>query len=84
MASTAEEQQIQLPDASQFAMTILEMEATHDMFKRMVDACHKKCISKYTEADLTTDEAICDENCALKYILVAKTIGNRLFNRQPQ
>jgi len=57
----------------------LELEMMTDMYARLTNACHKKCIApKYREADLQKGESVCIDRCVAKYLDVHQRIGDKL------
>jgi len=57
----------------------LEIEMMTDMYARLTNACHKKCIPpKYREADLQKGESVCIDRCVAKYLEVHERIGKKL------
>lgn len=57
----------------------LEIEMMTDMYSRLTNACHKKCVPpKYREADLQKGEAVCIDRCVAKYLEVHERIGKKL------
>lgn len=57
----------------------LEMEMMVDMYNRMTNACHKKCLPpKYKDADLTKGESVCIDRCVQKYLDVHERTGKKL------
>jgi len=56
-----------------------EMEYRVDLFTRMVQGCHEKCIDKrYKEADLNVGETSCVDRCTSKYWQVTGIVGQML------
>ncbi|KAI8992681.1 Tim10/DDP family zinc finger-domain-containing protein [Pilobolus umbonatus] len=61
------------------ALAESELEMVTDLFNRIVDSCHQKCISKeYTQGDLNQGEAICIDRCVAKYIDANMKIGEKM------
>ncbi|KAL7304431.1 mitochondrial import inner membrane translocase subunit Tim10 [Trichogramma pretiosum] len=57
----------------------LEIEMMSDMYNRMTQACHKKCIApKYAENELGKGEAVCIDRCVAKYLDVHERVGKKL------
>jgi len=57
----------------------LEIEMMTDMYARLTNACHKKCIApKYREAELQKGESVCVDRCVAKYLDVHERIGKKL------
>ena len=66
------EQQMQL-------VAQLEMEMMQDMYSRMTNSCHRKCINlRYSEAELSKGESICLDRCVAKYLDIHDRIGKNL------
>jgi len=63
----------------------LEVEMMSDMFNRMTNSCHKKCIPpRYRDSELSKGEAVCIDRCVAKYLDVHERIGKRLTNMSMQ
>ncbi|KAK3924901.1 Mitochondrial import inner membrane translocase subunit Tim10 [Frankliniella fusca] len=57
----------------------LEIEMMSDMYNRMTQSCHKKCIPpKYKDAELGKGESVCLDRCIAKYLDIHERIGKRL------
>lgn len=54
-----------------------ELDMVTDMFNRLVDSCHKKCVDtgKYTEGELNKQESLCLDRCVAKYFDVNTKVG---------
>jgi import inner membrane translocase subunit TIM10 len=53
-----------------------ELDMVSDMFNRLVDVCHSKCITqKYNEGDLNKGESLCLDRCVAKYFDVNTRVG---------
>ncbi|CAM9019701.1 hypothetical protein WICANDRAFT_84821 [Wickerhamomyces anomalus NRRL Y-366-8] len=56
-----------------------ELDLVTDMFNRLVDNCHAKCIQKsYSEADVNKNESLCIDRCVSKYFEVNVKVGENL------
>ncbi|CCF55464.1 hypothetical protein KAFR_0A00260 [Kazachstania africana CBS 2517] len=56
-----------------------ELDLVTDMFNKLVDNCHKKCIStSYTDGTLTTGESTCLDRCVAKYFETNVKIGENM------
>ncbi|WFD32871.1 protein transporter tim10 [Malassezia sp. CBS 17886] len=59
-----------------------ELDMITDVFNRLVDACHTKCISpRYAEADLNKGESVCidrDNSCVSKFFAVNGKVGEQM------
>ncbi|KAK9510358.1 hypothetical protein O3M35_005161 [Rhynocoris fuscipes] len=63
----------------------LELEMMADMYNRLTNACHKKCIPpKYSEADLGKGESVCIDRCVAKYLDVHEKVGKKLTQLSTQ
>ncbi|KAF9118584.1 protein transporter tim10 [Mortierella sp. 14UC] len=61
------------------AMAEQELEMVSDLFNRIVNSCHQKCIPKtYIEGDLNKGEAVCIDRCVAKFFEVNKSVGTKL------
>lgn len=60
-------------------MQDMEIEMMSDLYNRMTQACHRKCIPpKYGEAELGKGESVCLDRCVAKYLDVHERIGKKL------
>lgn len=67
------------PEAAQMIAAELEVEMMADMYNKMTNSCHQKCIStRYHAADLEKGEAICLDRCVAKYLEIHEMIGKKL------
>ncbi|OMJ26471.1 Mitochondrial import inner membrane translocase subunit tim10 [Smittium culicis] len=77
--SGANPQYYQQNQQSQLAAAEQEMDMISDLFNRLSDACHKKCIiNKYPDGDLTKGESVCIDRCVSKFFQVNKEVGDVL------
>lgn len=67
-------------DQSKMQMAVdLEIEMMADMYNRMTNACHRKCIPpRYRDPELTKGESVCLDRCVAKYMDIHDRIGKRL------
>jgi len=71
-------------DPAKIEMAVAELDMITDVFKRLVDSCHAKCISstplnhRYAEPDLLKGEAVCIDRCSAKFFEVNKVVGERM------
>ncbi|KAG7265564.1 hypothetical protein CRUP_005096 [Coryphaenoides rupestris] len=57
----------------------LEVEMMADMYNRMTNACHRKCVPPhYKEAELTKGESVCLDRCVAKYLDLHEKLGRKL------
>jgi len=57
----------------------LEVEMMSDMYTRMTNACHTKCIpSKFSDGELHKGEAVCIDRCVAKYWEIHERVGRKL------
>jgi len=57
----------------------LEIEMMSDMYTRMTNACHRKCVApKYHEAELGKGESVCVDRCVAKYLDIHERVGKKL------
>jgi len=56
----------------------LNLEFSSAICHKMVKACHKKCIDRYAEPELTIGEGTCTDRCAYKYYDVLAMVGNKV------
>ncbi|KAH8400866.1 hypothetical protein KR009_001508 [Drosophila setifemur] len=70
--SSADQAKLQL-------MQEMEIEMMSDLYKRMTNACHKKCIPpRYSESELGKGEMVCIDRCVAKYMDIHEKIGKKL------
>lgn len=63
----------------------VELEMMSDLYNRMTNVCHKKCIPpKYSEGELGKGEAVCIDRCVAKYLDIHERIGKKLQNMQAE
>lgn len=56
-----------------------ELDMITDVFNRLVDSCHKKCIStRYAEPDLNKGESVCIDRCVSKFFAVNVKVGEQM------
>lgn len=56
-----------------------ELDMVSDMFNRLVDSCHKKCIQQsYSEGELNKGESLCLDRCVSKYFEVNTKVGEHM------
>ncbi|CDS13074.1 hypothetical protein LRAMOSA05258 [Lichtheimia ramosa] len=61
------------------AMAEQELDMVTDLFNRIVDSCHAKCISKeYNASDLTQSEAVCIDRCVAKFFDSYQKVGEKM------
>lgn len=56
-----------------------ELDLVTDMFNKLVDNCHNKCIStSYSEGDLNKNESNCLDRCVAKYFETNIKVGENM------
>lgn len=67
-------------DQSKMQLAVdLEIEMMADMYNKMTNACHRKCIPpRYRDPELTKGESVCLDRCVAKYMDIHDRIGKRL------
>lgn len=56
-----------------------ELDMVTDLFTRLVDACHQKCIPPvYTDGELNKGESVCIDRCVAKFFEVNIKIGEHM------
>ncbi|ORY84945.1 Tim10/DDP family zinc finger-domain-containing protein [Protomyces lactucae-debilis] len=62
-----------------------ELDMIMDLFQRLGNACHTKCINKtYHESDLNKGESVCIDRCVGKYFATNVKIGEKLQQKMEQ
>ncbi|TIA71735.1 hypothetical protein E3P91_02368 [Wallemia ichthyophaga] len=64
-----------------------EIEMITDLFSKLVNSCHKKCIEfNYKDSDLNKAEGVCLDRCVGKYFETSKLVTEQLqkLQQQPQ
>lgn len=57
----------------------LEIEMMADMYQRLTNSCHRKCIATtYTNKDISKGEAVCIDRCVAKFLEIHERIGKKL------
>ncbi|XP_059609114.1 mitochondrial import inner membrane translocase subunit Tim10 [Phlebotomus argentipes] len=60
-------------------MQEMEIEMMSDLYNRMTNACHRKCIPpKYNDAELGKGENVCIDRCVAKFLDIHERIGKKL------
>ncbi|XP_045125544.1 mitochondrial import inner membrane translocase subunit Tim10-like [Portunus trituberculatus] len=63
----------------------LEIEMLSDMYTRMTNSCHTKCIpTKYKDAEIGKGEAVCIDRCVAKYWEIHERVGKKLQKMSSQ
>ncbi|ODN77584.1 mitochondrial import inner membrane translocase subunit TIM10 [Cryptococcus amylolentus CBS 6039] len=71
-------------DPAKIEMAAAELDMITDVFNRLVNSCHTKCISsnplnhRYAEGDLLKGESVCIDRCTSKFFEVNKQVGERM------
>ncbi|KAH8373711.1 mitochondrial import inner membrane translocase subunit Tim10 [Drosophila serrata] len=61
-------------------MQEMEVKTMSDLYYRMANACHKKCIpSRYPEPELGKGEIVCIDHCVAKFLHIHERIGKNLL-----
>ncbi|KAF0852746.1 mitochondrial inner membrane translocase subunit Tim10 [Andalucia godoyi] len=56
-----------------------------DMYNRMLDSCHDKCISaKLADGDLHVGEAVCIDRCVAKFLAMQQHVSEKMTAVQKQ
>lgn len=61
-----------------------ELDTVADLFNRLIDSCHRKCISGYSDGELTAKEGLCNDRCVSKYFEVNAKIGEQMQQQGQQ
>ncbi|GFZ45075.1 Mitochondrial import inner membrane translocase subunit TIM10 [Saitozyma sp. JCM 24511] len=71
-------------DPMKIEMAVAELDMITDVFNRLVNSCHAKCIQpnpmshRYAEGDLLKGEAVCIDRCSAKFFEVNKVVGEKM------
>lgn len=77
--------QMQIDEEKLKQIQDLEIEMMADMYNRMTNACHRKCIPpKYKDAELGKGESVCLDRCVAKYLDVHDRVGKKLTTLSQQ
>jgi len=78
----------QLPSLDESQMKLvqdLEVEMMTDMYSRLSNSCHKKCIPmKYKDSEVGKGEAVCIDRCVAKYWDIHERVGKKLQSMSVQ
>lgn len=56
-----------------------ELDMVTEMFNKLVDNCHNKCIQKnYYQGDVDKNESLCIDRCVAKYFEVNVKVGENM------
>ncbi|CAO3613464.1 unnamed protein product [Cunninghamella echinulata] len=78
-------QQSQAVNPQNIAMAEHELEMVTELFNRIAESCHTKCISKeYAQNDLTQGEAVCIDKCVAKFVDVYTKVGVKMQQNMGQ
>lgn len=56
-----------------------ELDLVTDMFNKLVDNCHKKCIEQsYNDGQLNMNESTCIDRCVAKYFETNVKVGENM------
>ncbi|KAL4399630.1 protein transporter Tim10 [Malassezia pachydermatis] len=65
--------------SAQLEAATAELDMITDVFNRLVEACHAKCISpRYAEPDLNKGESVCIDRCVSKFFAVNAKVGEQM------
>lgn len=66
-------------NSPQLDAAMAELDMITDVFNRLVESCHAKCISpRYAEADLNKGESVCVDRCVSKFFAVNAKVGEQM------
>ncbi|EFA78336.1 mitochondrial import inner membrane translocase subunit 10 [Heterostelium album PN500] len=57
---------------------LIEMKFYTNMFSSLQRICTSKCISKYSDSDLSVGESVCAERCTEKWVETFKKVQTKL------
>lgn len=70
--------QTNITDNSKLEAAEAELDMVTDMFNRLVNACHSKCIQGYADGDLSKSESLCLDRCVAKYFEINTKVGEHM------
>ncbi|QLQ80626.1 hypothetical protein HG537_0D06270 [Torulaspora globosa] len=71
--------QPQLSSQQKIQAAEAELDLVTDMFNKLVDNCHKKCITAgYSEGELNKNESNCLDRCVAKYFETNVKVGEHM------
>ncbi|KAI9320253.1 Tim10/DDP family zinc finger-domain-containing protein [Dichotomocladium elegans] len=71
--------QQQTVNPQNIAMAEQELDMVTDMFNRIAESCHTKCITKnYDLNDLTQAESVCIDRCVAKFFDAYQKVGEKM------
>ncbi|AET38889.1 protein transporter TIM10 Ecym_3403 [Eremothecium cymbalariae DBVPG len=71
--------QPQASSQQKIAAAEAELDLVTDMFNKLVDNCHKKCIQvQYNEGELNKNESNCLDRCVAKYFETNVQVGENM------
>ncbi|EIW73460.1 hypothetical protein TREMEDRAFT_67372 [Tremella mesenterica DSM 1558] len=70
-------------DPAKMEIATAELDMITDVFNRLVNSCHAKCIApgnstRYAEGELLKGEAVCIDRCTAKFFAVNKLVSERM------
>ncbi|KAI8979121.1 Tim10/DDP family zinc finger protein, partial [Mycotypha africana] len=74
-------QQQQTINPQNIAMAEQELEMVTDLFNKIVDSCHAKCIkldNSSSSGELTAQDQSCIDNCVAKFFDVNTRVGEKM------
>ncbi|WFD34296.1 protein transporter tim10 [Malassezia cuniculi] len=64
---------------AQVEAATVELDMITDVFNRIVESCHAKCIStRYAEGELNKGESVCVDRCVSKFFAVNAKVGEHM------
>ncbi|SCU88704.1 LAME_0E00848g1_1 [Lachancea meyersii CBS 8951] len=71
--------QPQLNSQQKVSAAEAELDLVTDMFNKLVDNCHKKCVqASYNEGELNKTESSCIDRCVSKYFETNVKVGENM------
>lgn len=71
--------QPQLNSQQKISAAEAELDLVTDMFNKLVDNCHKKCVqTSYADGDLNKNESSCIDRCVAKYFETNVKVGENM------
>lgn len=78
------QQQQQAINPQNIAMAEQELEMVTDLFNRIVDSCHAKCVKTDGAGELSQQDSLCIDNCVAKFFETNSKVGEKMQKMSQQ